>query len=376
VIDDARSHQHRRHRRLIGVVLAVLATALVVYATLGSGGAGTRFAVPSPGTVTGSLQPLSSADYQLWVTPSLSPGGTGPMLGNIAGVTIAEQEAYGGSSFGSFAAYAGAGSPVVSPGEAGVHAYVPEDVDPDYILFVASNVAAIRVGTLGLVGTQANSGLPPDEKLAAFRVPQTAQHATRLSSLYALPTVPLTLISSNGTPIATVRARPRPSLHTLQLRWALAMRAASLTTQTGGACAVTSSLRGLTDQAPFATTVITPLTPSTPGIFLSCLDDKYAYKGAKFNVAILLDAHRPGQALPRLWDAATLAGHPGIVEVAPPAQFPTNTDATSPLFARRVANTWLVVQARPGFARNPGLPQTIQVLNSLHISRITLPHQH
>jgi hypothetical protein len=365
VIEDARSHQHRRHRRLTGAVLLAIVAVLVAYAAFGTGGARTRFAIPAPGSVTGSLQPLGRADYQLWVTPSLLPIG--------AGVSIDQQASSGGSSYITTTSYPGAEAPLVGgAGYDGVHAPVPDGANADYLLFVGSNVAAVRIGNLGTVGAQTTSALPPDEKLVAFRVPRTARRVS-LRSLVETPGVPVTLINKNGYAITTVAA-PASRSRTRALRPPPAVQANSLTTPVGGACAVSSSLDGLTDQAPSAASTITPLAQTAPGIFLSCLDDTYAYKGAKFNVGILLDAHHPGQALPTIWNATQLAGHRAVFEVTPPPQFPRDTNETSPLFARRVANAWLVVQARPGFARNPGLAQTIQILNTLRITRIELPH--
>ncbi len=101
------------------------------------------------------------------------------------------------------------------------------------------------------------------------------------------------------------------------------------------------------------------------------MEDKYSYQGSEFNVAILLNAHHPGARPPGLWGSIAVPGHPGVVEIAQPELF-AGENASAPLYARRVGNAWLVVQARPGFAPNPSPSERLRVLEGLRITRLDL----
>ena len=151
-------------------------------------------------------------------------------------------------------------------------------------------------------------------------------------------------------------------------------RNARLWTTRGGRCAVASTLGGLSEEQILSATTIAQLPHSAPGLFLSCLEGEYAFKGAQFNVAILLNAHRPGRQPAPLWGTTPVPGHSGIVEMNPAPHSPTDQYAPTPLFARRVGDAWLVVRATLGFARNPSLAQSIQVLDAVHITRIDINH--
>jgi hypothetical protein len=335
-------------------LLVVGLVVLLAYPAFGGSTAKARFVVPAPGNVTGSLQPLSPAEYELWVTPDLFPG--------TPSVDIDVQGANWSSSY-TGPPYAGAGVPISYAESGWVRAPVPYGADPNDLLIVSSTVAAVRVGNIGTAAPQSIRGLPPGEKVLAFRVPQIHTGGGLLQA----PEQTLTVINHRGeatkafTP-STHRSLPPPSAP--PQAW----------TSRGGDCAVASALPGLTSVQTIAATKITPVATGAPGLFLSCLDDRYAFHGAKFNVAILLNAHHPGQRPTALWGTTAVQGHPGLVVIQPPPQFATGENVTSPMFARRVRDAWLVVQARPGFARNPGRAQTISVLTAIHITRIDLTH--
>jgi hypothetical protein len=354
VIDDAWTRQRRHRRRGLSLLLAAIIVGLVAYAVAASGER-VHYRLPAAGRVTGSLQLLSSADYQLWVTPDLFPGD--------ASVDINLQTP-GESFYTSLGAYAGAGMPIGEIGPLGwVRAPVGQSSDADYVLIVAPNVAAVRIGSLGIASARSTSALPVGDKVVAFVVPHNNDNTPPRQA----PEQTITLLDSLGFATRTLAPPGRPARLPEPIRprvqpW----------TAIGGRCAANSTLPGLTDAQPLSSTTITPLATTVPGLFLSCLDDKYAYDRAKFNVAILLNARHPGQRPAALWGTTTIAGKPGLVEIKAPPQFPTNQDSSSPLFARRVDDAWLVVQARPGFARNPGTAQTIQVLDAMRITRIDL----
>ena len=366
VIDDARARRNRE-RRVILVVVALLA-AVVVSVALAVGSASTRYFVPAPGRVSGSLRTLNAARVQYWVTPTLNPG--------AALLDVSAHDSGGWfACVGGCAGYVGAGAPVaeIQGGEWGgasvvvVRAPVSHRSQRDYLLVVPAGVAAIRVGNLGTASAVASPGLPSGDKLVAFQVPVGDGDGGPLSD----PSQSLAVLNSRGYAVATVPAFVQTRA-AMQSAAAIYRKQRALVTSRGGRCAVTTRLAGLTDDVPSSVTSINALAPTAPGLFLSCLEDKYAYRAAKFNVAILLNAHQPGHRPAAIWGAEAVAGQPDVVVVKPPPQFSPGEDVTSPLFARRVGNAWLVVQARPGFARNPGTAQTIEVLKSLHISRLAL----
>jgi hypothetical protein len=349
VIKDARARQ-RRQRHLLALcgVLLVVGAGLVVYAAR-AGGDSSRVTVPSPGAVTGSLRPLPPSAFQLWVTPSLVPGG--PSLD----VSVRFAPRGGWSWVGCCNDYPGPSLPIAPLGPV---VRTSLAYSAGYVLIVGSAVAAVRVGGLGTVGAETVSGLPSGDKIVAFSVPRGANP----KPVTITPVVVTTALDRSGQPIPSPLVRPGSAPPVKY--W----------TAHGGRCAVTSGLPGLSAERTLALTTITRVPAGTPGPFLSCLDDRYSYKGAEFNVALLLDAHRPGQSPPPLWGARPLPGHPAIAEIAPPTFFARNENIGAPLYARRVGNAWLVVQARPGFARNPRLSERIRVLDSIRVTRIDGSH--
>jgi hypothetical protein len=369
VIEDARCRHGRERRSILAAVVGLAVSLAVVLALVtGGGGGGVRYSVPAPGRVTGLLRQLSPADYQYWATPTLLPG--------EVSLDILVQDAQGSSRscIGGCANYVGAGEPVGQiDGYGGigptVGAPLPAHSDPDYVLSVPSDAAAVRVGSLGTVGAQSTRGLPSGDKVVAFKVPQTASPDSPRSA----PAQTLTVLDARGHAIATLKPQVLTTRTRFTLR-ALARKERRLVTTHGGRCAVTPTLAGLTAETSAASTTITAIAPSTPGLLLSCLEDKYVYRGARFNVAILLNAHHPGAAPAALWNSRPVPGQPGVVDIAPPSGFPANEDASAPIYARRTTNAWLVVQARPGFATSPTPSERIRVLDNLRITRLDLGH--
>jgi hypothetical protein len=208
------------------------------------------------------------------------------------------------------------------------------------------------------------------------------------------------------------RAAQRALGHTLK---------AATTTTGGGRCAVNTGLIGY-QHLTVALRTITPLPENVPGLFLSCLNDNYIYRGAIFNIAILINAHQPGSKPAALWNATPVPGQPGIFEIKPPPDYsPALQSATSvvghiglvqikpaarqvvafindptPLIARRIAGAWLVEQASAkvtGLAsvrtsptslrrsprsspawRYPDFAEQLQVLKAFHATRLDLSH--
>jgi hypothetical protein len=370
VIRDARGRHWRERRHVLVALLLAVVVALGIYGLVGGGGS-PRYGVPSPGQVTGSLRSLLPADYHFWVTPGLSAGAVSLSFRVQFTPTSVPNS---GTSWGSDCHcdnYPGP-MPTVGIGPVAI-ARPPAVADPNQLLFVAGNVAAVRVGDIGTVGARTAPGLPPGINVAAFQVPQPAspQPAPRsgvapLNSSGLLPThidlrnsvhtLPLIALDANGHAI--------PSSGTVF--------PGERTTSQGGACAVSSTLAGLTLQTPTSVTVIKPIPASQSGVFLSCLDDALAFGGTRLQVAILLNAHHPGKTPAALWGSSAVPGHPGLVAMRPPPQFGFNVDTGAPLLARRAGNAWLVVEGRPGLTPAPSTTQRIQVLESIRITRLDL----
>lgn len=420
VIEDARTHRdHRRRRYWASLVLVALIAAVAAYAAFG-GAARARFTVPRPGAVIGSLRPLSPSGYQLYATPGLFPGD--------ATLSI-EVQLEGGLEGAGLAVYPGSGVPINPPGPFGYLQANTLPVGRDYVVFVAANVAAVRVGNLGIVGARSAPGLPAGEKLVAFRVPpsSSARPLPARQDVQALrralqaerdaPIVSLTALDRSGYPLSAAATNRAVLAATGELLIPVAYgkqspqakavghrRAMAMTMHGGGRCAVTTALPGY-NHLTIALKTITPLPQAVPGLFLSCLNDNYIYNGAIFNIAILLDAHHPGHQPASLWSATPVPGHRGIVEIKPPAGYPESlrsatpvpghpgtveikpepghlprfADSPTPLLARRVPGAWLVEQATPKFSkpmiwRYPDFAEQVNVLNAFHVTRLDLSH--
>lgn len=356
VIDAARTRQRRQRRWGLTVLLVAIIVGLGAYAAFGEAGTRVRYAIPAPGTVTGELGAVSPADYQVWVTPGLFPGGPT--------VSVTVQAAPGWFSSRTEAPYAGSLTPIADVEPDGwVFAPVPYHAARVDVLVVASRVAAIRVGSLGIAAARSLRGLPPGERVVAFAVPQA--HIS--GGVLQAPAQSLGLVDARGysdTISVPAHRDPNPAhdVTPVPQNW----------TSVGGRCATAATLPGLTDVQGWASKTIVATPASAPGLLMSCVEDRYAYRGSRFSVAILLNAHHPGRAPAPLWGTIAVPRHPGMVELKPPSQFQTGMNETSPLFARRVGDAWLVVQARPGFAPNPGFAQTVRVLDSVRIARVDL----
>ena len=353
VIADARTRQRRqRGVTVAGVLLAVL-VGLVAYVAY-AGGASAKHAPPSPRAAAGSLRALARSAYQFWVTPTLDAGYVSLDL------RVAFTDGTGGETNCRCDDYQGR-VPVVGPGLPGfVIAPIPRNFfGQNQVLFVPANVAAVRVGSLGSVATQTANGLPPGEKVVAFQVPNSAAVLKPHPRLRVrLHRAQLTLRDAGGHALPFGNAPFRPER----------------TTASGGACAVTSTLAGLSDQAPSSVVAVKPLSASLPGVFLSCLDDGFTLNGTRLQVAVLLNAHHPNQPPAPLWGSSPLPGHHGVIEIRPPSRFTFNVDTGAPWLARRVGNAWIVVAGRPGLPPAPTTAQRLQVLDSIHIAHIDLSH--
>ncbi len=367
VIDQARARQRRARRRAIGLVVLLIIAGDAAFGLFDDGaGRATRSPLPAPGQVSGSLQAVNPGRYRLWVTPALSPGG--PAL-TVFVHTSAE------TSFDDVAAYPGpalpiervnrvnwrsaSGRPVIGPGAV-------------QLLLVAANVAAVRVGGLGIASARRVAALPAGEKLVAFGL----SRSDVTQAVGGNGSFRLTALDGHGQALGSIS--PASGAQPPVLRHAV--NASSVAA--GARCAVASRLAGLSLEHRFAAQTITRVPGATAGAFLSCVNDTYVYRGAAFNVAILLDANRPTAAPAPLWGVSAVPGHPGIVEHLPPRSANPSTAPShpparirmlpNPVLARRIGHAWLVIQAAPGRTVAPTRAETIRVLDGVRAAPIEL----
>lgn len=356
VIEDARDrqHQHRRYGFAIGLALVVAG----VLAFLAFDVNGRSAVAPSRAAAGGPIRPVSPSTFTVFVTPLTVAGSVG--------LTMVVEDAHGYQG-GCCNVYPGKGVPLTWTGGVATQ-YVAAGQDPNFLLFVAPGVASVRVDGETTIAAHVAPGLPPGDRIVAFRVPQ---HGSFQQWLRHRPApVTMTALDSSGhvVPNGHVEISRGPGLHPDLLQTEPTART--------GRCAAGSTLSGLTAGTAFeATTIAAPPAGALPGLFFSCFSANYTFKGAHFAVAILLNANTPGHTPAALWGSQPVTGHPGIVEVAPPSGLQAGANQTSPLLARRVDDAWLVAKALPGFHRNPGFAQRIEVLDALHITRLDLGHK-
>jgi hypothetical protein len=340
VIDDARRRQHRHRRYGVVLGLAVAIAGPLAYLAFDASGGRARSS-SSQSAAAGSVRPVDPSAVPFFATPLLDAGN----------VQMSVQ--------GNRAAYPGAGAPVTMA-LGGFTSYVPVNGDPDVLLFVAPDVAAVRIGKLGTIKARYGPGLPGGDKVVAFALPQHGPAKAFLRTTGPLGRPKVTALDSQGHPI------PRS-------RW-LGEQGGAPFPYSGprtrhGACALGGTAPGLVTRASWAVSLPTVEPSALPGPFLSCFDTTYTYKGAYYALAILVNAKAPGQPPAALWASHRVPGHPGVVEMTPPRGVSAQT---SPLLGRRDRNAWLVEIAEQAFHRTPNLAQRIAVLAALHTTRLNL----
>ena len=142
----------------------------------------------------------------------------------------------------------------------------------------------------------------------------------------------VTPLESGGTPIARQQLVGAPLQATLPGRREWKRPA----TPAHGLCALNTE--GLAGYIAHWGTVTTRLGASRVfgGGFVSCVDSEYfSPEEASMEVAVLLDAERPGKTPSALPGMKMLPGHPGVIE-APGSE--------GEMVARRISHGWLVVE--------------------------------
>jgi hypothetical protein len=257
-----------------------------------------------------------------------------------------------------------------------------------YLLLTAPGVAAVRVGDLATIPAQAAPGLPPGDRVVVFRV------AARSTATFLVPgqlpqgtpphpthPIALTALDSAGRPISFASA---PALTRLWLPlWPhVSWPAGEFTTGTNRACAVTAgNLAVPGDTYGITGEGAAPQPAAAASAFLTCARQWDVVRGTWFEVSVLLNARHPSRPAAPLWGGEPVPNHPGILEIRAPlplwgpetiagsvrlVEMPTRP---SEIVARRVGNAWLTTGAvLAGTA--PTLKQTLEVLASLHVTRL------
>jgi len=371
VIEDARARQ-RRHR-MGGVALVALAVAaLLGYFVAGGGdgavgGSAHAASVPS---ATGSVEfvSLRAPGYGLF---------TGPSLGGQASLCLTAFEPDGSQSSCGAYPLPQSGLPLEDASDDYVRRPTADGRVPAgglvYVMLTAPNVAAVRVGDLGTVRVQTVPGLPPGDHAIAFRetagsigtvVPPGATAAWIRRNLGDGPRIILTALDSSGkaVPFSTTAA-----LRQFYLRLRVERLRDWTTNAASGRCAVSEDVAGLAVQSSRALTRIAAEPDAGSGALLSCLWGIYRFEGKRYQVAVMLNASTPAAQPGPIWDAQSLAGHPGIVAVQHAPSTPDNA-----IVARRAGNASLAVAPWVGYPGYPSLRQRLEVLAALHLTRLDL----
>jgi hypothetical protein len=328
----------RQLRRLPAVALATLllilaataAAAIVVFATRGSA------------PLTGTVPSLRILHYDVSVTPDIEAGHAGwcsyPRF-SIAGI----RGPYAGGGTCSPADVPGTpfllagGEPLSNNRELLGSAHTPLSAAQGrtnlFWAIVSRRVAAIRLRTGLTVAATRDPRLQPgwkavvtftsgqidpvalDRKGRAIHEPRTTLELTRAPTRTYAP-------RAAGTSAGLC------SIHASPVAW------------------VTASWQIVATRAPLGPAV-------EPDVLFSCARSWYSVAGSRdaLSAAILLSARQPGARAPVL---------PGLTPTGRRGVFAEDGGASGPILAKRVHNTWLVVQG-------PSLPRDGQLLDALHV---------
>jgi hypothetical protein len=322
----------------VGVaVAAVTGTSLPLVGTVSSG---SQPGVTAAGSYDGSR-------YQISVSPSLIPGSqaagwlaaisyrdpkTGQIVGGLAG---------GGGGYPTTGKELFQGSAVADMPDSSI----AKNERGQKVGFVITgpDVAAVRVAGR-TVSTFTSSQLPAGDRAAVFMVPVGSEP----------PVVPLD---------AAGHALPNPLPGTGAGLPGSAWQAPQ--SPAPSACELASSRSDLIAQGGRTVSSIAPVPAAQGQLFISCVNTQYTLKGYPLDVAVLVDAHQPGQSLTSIPGAQAVNADGTIVD-----------DEASGLTARRVGNAWLVV--RDGTLDIPsgtaGRDVRLAALDSLSITRFVIPN--
>ena len=378
--------------------VAILLVALVIAGSAAAAVLSLSASQPLVGRVPGAITSASLAGYgyTIAVTPAagLQAGGAGWDSWIVYGRP--GTSGYVGEGAGICPGYPratnpifGRGSGLIFGGGTGPTTFARGETVA-YVL-TGPQVWAVRIGSRTIRSVSSRS-LPVGDRAAVFFVPAKGPvpallmpgfPAPRMKNMPAVTIVPLDRF---GRVIASTQCGPPPA-EAQPLTWMAPdavrrwwpLRGFTVPYQGPGYHAPTRPRPGVCELAQhglpalhvqFGHTVawISPVNDALGEVFLSCVDAEYYLDGWPLQAGVLLDGHRPGQVLGPIPGARSVPGQPGMVNLAtghfPSSLFTRNYGVT----AKRVGNAWLVVQG------GSGLPQRLQVLNSLRISKLDLHH--
>ena len=378
--------------------VAMLLVALVIAGSAAAAVLSLSASQPLVGRVPGAITSASLAGYgyTIAVTPaaSLQAGGAGWDSWIVYGRP--GTSGYVGEGAGICPGYPratnpifGRGSGLIFGGGSGPTSFARGETVA-YVL-TGPQVWAVRIGSR-TIRTVSSRSLPVGDRAAVFFVPAKGPvpvplmpgfPAPRMKNIPAVAIVPLDRF---GRVIASTQCAPSPA-EAPPLTWMAAdavrrwwpLRGFTVPYQGPGYHAPTRPRPGVCELAEhglpalhvqFGHTVawISPVHDALGEVFLSCVDAEYYLDGWPLQVGVLLDGHRPGQVLGPIPGARPVPGEPGMVNLAT-GQFPSSLFTRNyGVTARRVGNAWLVAQG------GSGLPQRLQVLNALRISKLDLHH--
>lgn len=341
---SAWSRRWRHSRTTLSLAAAVgLAAAAVAAAAV------TGMSLPLVGTVSGDSQPGVTAAgsydgtrYRISVSPSLIPGSDA--AGWLAAISYRDPKTgqpVGGVVGGG--GYPTAGKELFQGTEVdGLGGSAIGDEHGQKVAFVITgpDVAAVQVAGR-TVPTFTSAQLPDGDRAAVFMVPVRSQ----------LPVVPLD---------AAGHALPNPLPATVSYPGS-AWRAPQ--SPAPGACELSTSRSDLVAQGGRTVSSIQPVSGAQGQLFTSCVNTQYAFGGDSLDVAVLVDARRPGQSLASIPGTQAVDADGTIVD-----------DEATGLTARRVGNAWLVVQdpvASSGAKADRAA--RLAALGALSISRFVMP---
>jgi hypothetical protein len=326
-IEDARRRQRARRGRSVTILLVAVALGAIAWAlsTLGARG---RARTPRP-SIVGAAGAVRSG-FGLRLSPSLDGGEYGWCVGIL-------ENGFKGVAGGGCSAQPVTSKPLVSVFTSGGRGQRYETI----VVLTTPSVAAVQVNGRRRVASVRPPGLPYGLRAARIQVPARARRSRSGKLIYAMPSAPkLVALDSAGRPLASASSR-------------------SSVNAPAGSGAVRCALHagGLAGLVPQWSHVAGAIEPFAGGqlvgrAFFSCIDTEYYLHRWPLDVAILLDAARPG---------STPAAIPGLAPVAGHARYLNGPgDFKGELTATRLAHAWLVV------AGGSGLNQRIEVLR--HIS--------
>jgi hypothetical protein len=184
----------------------------------------------------------------------------------------------------------------------------------DYVL-TGPSVAAVRFGTR-TVSTFSSPELPSGDRAAVFFLPAGSSAVLPYSgSRPPGRSIRLFALDSQGD-VIPLRS-PQYPIITNRFWQAPTAGGPGQPRYTGpdhplsGACELSQhGLRGLTPEFGHVIEQIRPAPLAQGEMFLSCIDTKYYLHGRPLEVAVLVDAAQPGQALGAIPGARPMIGHP------------------------------------------------------------------